>query len=278
MDADDKRTATRTRQIREARSATEHDIKLLKGYRAFLRTCRDQDEIHRGGHDFRYLRSFFEGCSNIREVTIVSRVNCLRRLNAEYTAFGKTRMLSPDKDKDWRNAGLDQVSALAHAVWHSKLKLDSLTLAGISHAIFLDYNERGKILSRALRVLMRPLRRLRLSIQAWSPEDVEEMFSPSESSDSGSELWGESIGSVRTDSFSVFEEGNFRKILEVAKELRVLNLEFPRWLDSSSESDGSEIEDDVWSVYTESDDVDDMPLDDPGRQYVRDEFDEYGVL
>jgi hypothetical protein len=125
--------------------------------------------------------------------------------------------------KCWHDAGLDQVGALAHAVWHSGLKLDSLTLAGISHAIFLTRTERGKSLSRALRVLIRPLRRLRLYIQAWAPAEGKLGVSD-ESSDSDAEV----IESVRTDTSSIFEEGNFRKILNVAKELRVLKLEFPR--------------------------------------------------
>jgi hypothetical protein len=125
--------------------------------------------------------------------------------------------------KCWHDAGLDQVGALAHAVWHSGLKLDILTLAGISHAIFLTRTERGKSLSRAMRVLIRPLRRLRLYIQAWAPAD-EKLGVSDESSDSDAEV----IESVRTDTSSIFEEGNFRKILNVAKELRVLKLEFPR--------------------------------------------------
>jgi hypothetical protein len=225
IDVGDEMIETRARQIRAATLAAGHDIKLRKGYKAFLEICRDQDKIDGEGYDFQHLRYFFEGCSNIREVTIVSKVNCQRRLNAEYTAFEKTTMLCPWKDKCWHDVGLDQVGALAHAVWHSRLKLDSLTLAGISHAIFLTRTERGKLLSRALRVLIRPLRRLRLYIQAWAPAD-EKLGVSDESSDSDAEV----IQSVRTDTSSIFEEGNFRKILNVAKELRVLKLEFPRRL------------------------------------------------
>jgi hypothetical protein len=95
IDVGDEMIETRARQIRAATLAAGHDIKLRKGYKAFLETCRDQDKIDGEGYDFQHLRYFFEGCSNIREVTIVSKVNCQRRLNAEYTAFEKTTMLCP---------------------------------------------------------------------------------------------------------------------------------------------------------------------------------------
>jgi hypothetical protein len=47
IDAEDEKTVTRARQIRAATLAAGHDIKLRKGYKAFLETCRDQDEIPR---------------------------------------------------------------------------------------------------------------------------------------------------------------------------------------------------------------------------------------
>jgi hypothetical protein len=111
-DAEDEKIVTRARQIRAATLAAGHDIKLRKGYKAFLETCRDQDGE---GYDFQHLHCFFEGCSNIREVTIVSKVNCQRRLNAEYTAFEKTTMLCP-----WRESAGMMPASIRSVLLHMR--------------------------------------------------------------------------------------------------------------------------------------------------------------
>jgi hypothetical protein len=77
-------------------------------------------------------------------------------------------MISPREDKSWSDTGFDQILALAVVSKQTGLKPDSLTLARISHAIFDRSSDRGKAMSIALRSMARPLRRLRLSIQACS--------------------------------------------------------------------------------------------------------------
>lgn len=142
-------------------------------------------------------------------------------------------MVPLDQDKDWSDAGADQIHALAHAIEHSGLKLDSLTLAGISHTIFDRSTERGYTMSHALRAVVRPLRRLRLFIQAWPPEvsDRAESSSSSDLNSSGSDS-SEDIHqteAIRLKSVSVFEQGHARKVLAEARELRALKLELPVW-------------------------------------------------
>lgn len=100
-----------------------------ESYREFLELCHQQDKIHDDRYDYSCLRSFFQGSCNIREVTIVSHAHCERELRAEKTAFGKS-MMRPHRDKSWSDAGTDQVCSTAHAIQHSGLQLDSLTIAG----------------------------------------------------------------------------------------------------------------------------------------------------
>jgi hypothetical protein len=156
-------------------------------------------------------------------VTIASQIHCDRRIGARHTAFSRASIL-PDQDKTWTDAGLDQVFALAHAVARSHLKLDSLTIAGLSHTIFARSTEKGHDMSHALRTLVGPLRRLRLFIQAWPAE-------PQHGSDYP-EWTAEDVAilpAVRQQSISVFEEGHARKVLAQARELRILKLELPQW-------------------------------------------------
>ena len=213
----------------EARLAAVSEQELQDGYREFLNTCHDQDEINEEGYDHACLLPFFQGCCNIREVTIASRVHCERDLGALKTAYYKT-MVRPTGDKSWSDAGADQVCALVRAMESSEVKLDSLTIAGISHTIFDRSTDRGELMSHALRVLVRPLRRLRLLIQAWSPEDGD---LSEKSSDSESELDVEkalnSVPVVRLQSFNLFEKGPVREVLSEARELRALKLEPPEW-------------------------------------------------
>lgn len=133
-------------------------------------------------------------------------------------------MVRPNHDKNWSDAGADQVCALARATQSSGVELDSLTIAGLSHTIFERSTDRGKSMSLALRALVRPLRRLRLLIQAWPPEPQE---LPDPESDRDEE--GVVISVVQRQSVSVYEDGNTHEVLAGAGGLRVLKLELPRW-------------------------------------------------
>lgn len=77
------RRATQTAyEARAARLAAVSEVDLRDGYIAFLTACYDQLKIEDDRYDYTCLRSFFQGCCNIREVTIASRVHCDRTLNA----------------------------------------------------------------------------------------------------------------------------------------------------------------------------------------------------
>ena len=202
----------------EAKLAAVPQQDLQDGYSEFLKIRLEQFEINEESYDRACLRSFFEGCSKIREVTIASRVHCERQLGATDTAYHKT-MVRPSHDKTWSDAGADQVSALAHAVQSSGVKLDSLTIAGVSHTIFERTTDRGKSMSRALRSLVRPLRRLRLLIQTWPPEsDLDDDLDDE----------GTAVSAVQRQSVSVFEDGDAYKVFAAAHDLRVLKLELPK--------------------------------------------------
>ena len=68
-------------------------------------------------------------------MTVASRIYCERDLGALDSAFGRT-MVRPTKDRSWSDAGTDQLRALVYAIERSRLELDSLTIAGLSHMIF----------------------------------------------------------------------------------------------------------------------------------------------
>lgn len=78
----------------------------------------------------------------------------------------------------------------------------------------------------ALKAIMRPLRRLRLFIQAWPPELIDQ-DEESEDSDWQPDFDEDLLQSVREQSVSVVEGGYVEKILAEARDLRVLKLELP---------------------------------------------------
>jgi len=188
-------------------------------YHAYSSISHDQEYIHDSCYDYTCLRSFFQGCYNIREVTIASKVDCYRGIGARYTAFNAANV-DLDEDKDWITAGADQVCAVAHAIERCGLKLDSFTLSGISHTVFDKSTDISESRSHALSAVVRPLRRLRLFIQAVAPEYWD-----------SSPFWGgEHINSARAvcqESLAVFEEGDVWSVLAEAQELRVLKLQLP---------------------------------------------------
>ena len=196
-----------------------------ESYREFLEVCRQQVKIHDERYDYSCLRSFFQGSCNIREVTMVSHAHCERELGAEKTAFGKS-MMRPHRDKSWSDAGTDQVCSMAHAIQHSGLQLDSLTIAGVSHTIFDTSTDRGVSTYYALKAIMPPPTSTRVFIQAWPPELIDQ-DEESEDSDWQPDIDKDLLQSVREQSVSVFEEGYVGKILAEARDLPVLKLEVP---------------------------------------------------
>ena len=81
---------------------------------------------------------------------------------------------------------------------------------------------------------MRLLRRLRLLIQAWPPEDhysseEEESSGSGTDSDEDPEKGLQSVSAIRLRGQLLFEEGPVYGILSEVRELPVLKLELPQW-------------------------------------------------
>jgi hypothetical protein len=250
----DSRAINDALEARDARLAAVPEKELQDGYREFLAVCHDQTEINEKGYDLTCLRSLFQGCSRIRDVTIASRIHCERDLGALDSAFGST-MVRPIDDKTWSYAGTDQLQALVNAIQSNGLELDSLTLAGLSHMIFDVTTDRGLLLWGALKDLVRPLRRPRLLIQAWPPEDYDSSESEEES-DTGSdpdvnvdpEKELTSVSEIRQRSVQLFQDGPVYGILLEARELRVLKLELPQW-DPQGEPDYVRLDHTVLDIH-----------------------------
>ncbi|KAM0710479.1 hypothetical protein Q7P35_002842 [Cladosporium inversicolor] len=236
----DSRAVTAALEARDARLAAVPKKDLLEGYHKFLAVCHDQTEINEELYDSTCLQSFFQGCCKIRDVTIASRIHCGRDLGALDSAFSRT-MVRPTEDKTWSDAGVDQLHALVNGIQRDGLELDSLTIAGISHMIFEVSSDQRILLWGALKDLVRPLRRLRLLIQAWPPEDYdsseeEESSGSGTDSDEDPEKGLKSVSAIRLRGQLLFEEGPVYGILSGARELRVLKLELPQW-DPTGEPD-----------------------------------------
>jgi hypothetical protein len=184
----------------------------LRGhYEAFREVCRDQDKIRRERFDYDCLTSLFEGCLNIREVTMASKAYCNRELKGERSAFRDT-LMRLTHDGNGSRAGVAQTSALLEALCQSGTKLNSLTLAGISHKVFDRFSTNGEIMSDRLRATVRSLHRLRLFIQACPPHLLNHKYD------------GSADHSL-TPNASVFIRGHVYEVLKEARELRVLKLE-----------------------------------------------------
>jgi len=138
------------------------------------------------------------------------QASCSRRLSASRTAFGEVKV-TPDERNHWKDAGVNQIINLAHAVAASNLQLDSLTLAGISHRL---WNPRSFEEVSHVKALIQPLRRLRLSTLSMTETERGEMV--------------EVI--IAREATANFRAGRFREMLAVATNLRVLKLHFSPFL------------------------------------------------
>jgi hypothetical protein len=188
-------------------------------YENYRALCKDIADVEDEGYDLNCLQVLFEKCSRIREVTIASQFDIVRRLHANTTAFGDA-MTRPYKDRHWWVSGVHQTLSVAKAVQHAGTKLESLTLAHVSPMLFDRHGDVGEDEWHALKELVQPLHRLRLFINVAPPdnEDNEEV----DDCDLG-------IRQIQMDSEQNFADGYLHEIISSATELRVLKLGMPQW-------------------------------------------------
>ena len=188
-------------------------------YEKFRALCQDITDIEDEGYDLYCLRVLFENCPKTREVTIALQGGIMRHLNAGITGFGDA-MTRPYHDRHWWTSDIHQVLSVAKAAHHAGTKLDSLTLRNVPPTIFDRHRDVGDGEWRALRALVKPLRRLRL----WTnvdPPDTEEC-DEIDDLDPG-------IRPIQRQCGQIFEDGHLHEPLLSATELRVLELEMPHW-------------------------------------------------
>lgn len=197
--------------------ARPEEIECRESYKVFKALCHDQLEIERQGYDKDCLRALFEGCPKLREVTVASQRSCMRQLDAN-RVFANA-MTEPSGDRHWWNEVVHQTLSLAIAAAQSGIKLDSLTLLSLSPAIFDKHIGVDADQWRARNTLVRPLRRLRLYLQADAPEEDDEEEPDDDEPD-------------YEQMFHHFDEvlnDNSHEILSAASNLRVLKLQLPDW-------------------------------------------------
>jgi hypothetical protein len=191
-------------QIRRGISES-HDPPSAPSFRSYLELCETYASVEHQEHERNCFRELFQGCPNMREITLACQAACSRRLNASRTAFDEV-MVKPDETYSWENSGVLQLINLAHAAATSNLQLDSLTLAGIG---YLLWNPRNSEQVSVVKALIQPLRRLRLSTLSMT-ESEDRLMS----------------AIIANEATANFQGGRFREMLAVATNLRVLKLHF----------------------------------------------------
>lgn len=232
-----KHDVTRFIQESNTRRAAVPENDLTTAFANFEALCQDQTVIDHTTYDTDCLRRFFEGCSNVREVTIALQAACARRLNESRTAFNKA-MASPFGNKCWQDGGVCEVRTVVEALAGTndpKPTLESLTLVCVSHRLFGHLDAEGYLhededecdecsrITETLKTLFRPLRRLRMYIKA----EADEFVSMEEIDDISEEA------SMHLKGHSMLNE-----ILTEARGLRVLKLQMPTYDDSDYETYG----------------------------------------
>ena len=172
---------------------------------SYLELCETYASEEHQEHERNCLRELFKSCRSLREVTLACQAVCSRRLSASQTAFEDVTV-KPDERNNWENAGVLQLVNLANAAATSDLQLDSLTLAGIG---YLLWNPRNYEQVSDIKVLMQPLRRLRLSTLSMT-EAEEKMASTI----------------IAREATANFQSGRFQEMLAVSTNLRILKLHF----------------------------------------------------
>jgi hypothetical protein len=214
---DDKECKDAIGSVKRLDAMSESDCRT--GHAKYTALCMDQGDVEREGYDFQCLRVLFQGCSNIREITIASGMDWMRGMNAGSTVYVDA-MTTPQGDRDWKDANVRQVLALAVAAQEADLRPDSLTISHVSPLLFDRINQIGEDGWGAVRALIKPLRRLRLYLHVESPKLDEN----DEVGDSIARLNG-----LRDETRSIFAAGPAHDILSSARELRVLSLHLPTW-------------------------------------------------
>lgn len=152
---------------RRARSAMDMwDVRSTAHAAAFGRfnaLCIDQVNNLEEKFDTKCLRIMFEGCLNLREVTLAFRTDDggpQRRLKASRTAFAEA-MTVAHRDSRIEKVGKVHLIGLAQALRDSGRSLDGLTVVNVDYsALCADLPELFQ-----LRALVQRLRRLRVFIQ-----------------------------------------------------------------------------------------------------------------
>ena len=181
------------------------DPHIAASFQSYLELCETYGRVGYQEHERNCLRELFQGCRNLREITLACQAACSRRLNASRTAFDQV-MVQPDERDNWENAGVLQLNNLAHAAAAAEHQLDSLTLAGIG---YLLWNPRNNEQVSDVKALVQPLRRLRLTTLSMTEAE---------------ELVASTI--IASEATANFQAGRFREMLAVATNLRVLKLHF----------------------------------------------------
>lgn len=220
------------RAARRGQVYSETKSKLDTAFAIYGDLCQDQEEMLSKDFDLRCLCKLFNGCRNLREVTLAGNIAPGRSLNAHRTAFDKAMARPAANGPDgcqWRTAGIREVRAVAFAAAITNSRLDSLTLSDVSPDLFRSLREWEETFSSYyedaseekhremtdsnLKALFRPLRRLRLVLQVWpdpNDESIEDM-----------------ITMVVDDMRETFQTGLLKQVLAGARELRVLKFALP---------------------------------------------------
>lgn len=195
-------------------AVTESDRR--EAYANFTTLCQDQNDVGSEKYDHHCLRALFQGCTNIREVSIASDMEQMRVLKASRKAFANAMASGMSGDKHWQIAAVRQVLSVAVATHTAGTRLDSLTLWRVSPLLFDRFNGVGENEWHALKALVQPLRRLRLFICCEPRDDDEDLeFHPE-------------IRRFQTQAEQIIKNGHLRDILSAASGLRELKLNLPR--------------------------------------------------
>jgi hypothetical protein len=97
MMGDDKERKDAIASMKRLDAMSESECRV--GHAKYTALCMDQGDIEREGYDFQCLLVLFQGCSNIREITIVSEMDWMRGMNAGSTVYANA-MIIPQGDRD----------------------------------------------------------------------------------------------------------------------------------------------------------------------------------
>jgi hypothetical protein len=169
-------------------------------------------------YELQSLREWFHSCRNIRQITVASETGYKRRLTTSNTflaAHGQA-IIEDEQKLNWTRTGVRQVLNVANAVVAAGTKLDSLTIAGVTYRLW-DRHSDEEVSN--LKLIVRPLRRLRVFTVAWTEseanyEDDRDEFQTM--TDSGCDIADAALANSE----------RFRDMLAEATELRVLKLQF----------------------------------------------------